>query len=459
MMEFLGLNFDVKNTPELDKTFVPLGRFFDAYTAQARHPFALAVEREGGLVSVYETALCTGGALEEADRLYVDRLAKALLWLRGGWKLIACGSDAAGDYLKRAYAQGGSREFDREFMERVYEHPFTVECRPYAERPVSRESSVSVGRHLEGCRIGLDAGASNIKVSAVVDGEVLYSESFPWRPKDKKDPKYHLEHLTAALRSAKAHMPRVDGVGVSSAGVFVADRCMVASLFLGVEQEDFDRHVKDIYRSAVRELGEGIPCAVANDGDVTALCGAMALGQNGVLGISLGTSTAGGYVDWKGNVTGWFNEMAFAPVDAQEKGALDEWAGDIGCGVKYLSQDGAVKLAEMAGIALSGSCPADQFSCLRKRMDGGEERCGAVYRDLGVYLGHSLALYAKFYDIRYALIMGGVAGGAGGDLLLGTARRVLREEYPHLSVPVEAPDSKVRMLGQSVAAASLPETK
>lgn len=458
-MHFLGLEFDVKNIPEIDRDFIPLGRFFDAYTAGATHPFALAVEREDGLVSVYETALRTAAVLDEADRLYVDRLAKALLWLRGGRKLIACGSTHAADYLRAAYAVGGSREFDLNFMQKVYEHPFTVESRPYAERPAPKEGSAPVGRHLEGCRIGLDAGASNLKVSAVVDGETVYSQSFPWRPKEQADPAYHLEHLTAALRAAAAHMPRVDAVGVSSAGVFVADRCMVASLFLGVGEEDFDRQVKDIYRTAVRALGEDIPCAVANDGDVTALCGAMALDQNGVLGISLGTSEAGGYVDAGGNVTGWFNEVAFTPVDAQPEGALDVWAGDIGCGVMYLSQDGAVKLADMAGLTLEGEHVADRFASLRQKTDGGDEGCRAVYRDLGIYLGHSLALYAKFYDINYALIMGGVAGGVGGDLLLETARRVLREEYPALTFPVSAPDSKVRMLGQSVAAASLPNCR
>lgn len=455
-MNFLGLNLNVKNTPELDKGFVPLGRFFDAYTDGGTHPFALAVEREGGLVSVYETVLRTDGSLTEADTLYVDRLAKALLWVRGGHKLIVCGSDAAADYLEEAYSRTGSRAFDWGFMGRVYERPFTVERRTYENRPAARENSTPVGRHLAGCRIGLDAGASNLKVSAVVDGQAVFSQSYPWRPKDKKDPAYHLEHLTAALRAAGEHMPRIDAVGVSSAGVFVADRCMVASLFLGVEQADFDKYVKDIYRNAVSALGHNIPCSVANDGDVTALCGAMALETDGVLGISLGTSTAGGYVDGKGNITGWFNELAFVPMDAQKNGALDEWAGDIGCGVKYLSQDGAVKLADMAGITLTGDGPADRFACLRKLMDGGDKRCEAVYRDLGIYLGHSLALYSKFYDLRYALIMGGVAGGHGGDIILSEARRVLVEEYPDCTFPVAAPDSKVRMLGQSVAAASLP---
>ncbi|SBV95014.1 conserved hypothetical protein [uncultured Eubacteriales bacterium] len=458
-MQFLGLELAVKNIPALDPGFVPLEAFFASYIRGASHPFALAVEREGGLVSVYETALRTPGELNEADRLYVDRLAKALLWLRGGWKLIACGSGAAGEYLRSAYVPGGSRDFDRGFMERVYERPFAVESRPYDARPAPRESPAPIGRHREGCRIGLDAGASNLKVSAVADGVSVFSETYPWRPKDKADPSYHLERLTAALRAAAGHLPRVDAVGISSAGVFVADRCMVASLFLSVEQEDFNRRVKDIYRTAVAALGEGIPCAVANDGDVAALSGAMELDAGGVLGISLGTSQAGGYVDGNGNVTGCFNEVAFAPVDVQEDAALDEWSGDIGCGVKYLSQDGAVKLAEKARLELSGEGPAERFAALRQYMDAGDTRAAAVYRDLGIYLGHTLALYSLFYDIRHVLIMGGVAGGPGGDILLAEAKRVLAEEYPRCTFTVAVPDAGSRHLGQSYAAATLPAVR
>lgn len=112
-MKFLGLDLPVTHLPELDKTFVPLARFLRVYESGAKYPFALAVEREDGLVSVYDTALRTEGALDEADRLYVDRLAKFLLWSRGGWKLVACGSPAAAEYLRSAYAPGGSRNFDR----------------------------------------------------------------------------------------------------------------------------------------------------------------------------------------------------------------------------------------------------------------------------------------------------------------------------------------------------------
>ena len=212
-MEFLGLELPVTHLPELDKTFVPLARFFRVYESGATHPFALAVERENGLVSVYNTALRTEGALDQADRLYVDRLAKFLLWSRGGWKLIACGSAAAAEYLRDAYAHGGSRDFDRDFMEGVYERPFTVESRSYADRPAEKGSSRPVGRHLEGCRIGLDAGASNLKVSALVDGKSVFSETMPWRPHHRRPPR-RCRAPAPGGRRGRVHRRRAGGGAV-----------------------------------------------------------------------------------------------------------------------------------------------------------------------------------------------------------------------------------------------------
>ncbi len=92
-------------------------------------------------------------------------------------------------------------------------------------------------------------------------------------------------------------MPRVDAIGISSAGVYIDNRIMVASLFLKVPDEIFEKRVKNMYLDAAKEIGDGIPVVVANDGDVTALAGAMELNENSVLGIAMGTSEAGGYID------------------------------------------------------------------------------------------------------------------------------------------------------------------
>ena len=89
--------------------------------------------------------------------------------------------------------------------------------------------------------------------------------------------------------------------------------------------------------------------------------------------------------------------------------------------------------------------------------ESGDERALAVFRDIGVYLGHTLPLYASVYDLRHLLVLGRVASGVGGECIVSRCRRVLAEEYPALSVSVTLPDEQFRRMGQSVAAASLPE--
>lgn len=458
-MKFLNVDIPVKNIPELDKGFIPLGLFFENYCKGAAKPLCVAVERTGGQIGVYETKIYATDEMKAADAYYVDRLVKFLLWSWGGFKVYICGDDNVAAAIKTAYSPVGTRAFDQEFMERVYETKFEVISLPYDKKPAAVQKSEAIGRHMEGCRIGFDAGGSDRKVSAVVDGEAIYSEEVVWFPKTNSDPDYHYNGIVEAMKTAASKMPRVDGIGISSAGVYVDNKCMVASLFLKVGKEDFDKKVKNIYLRAAAEIGADIPVVVANDGDVTALAGAMGLDDNGVLGIAMGTSEAVGYVDCDGNITGWLNELAFAPVDGAPDAMEDEWSGDIGCGVKYFSQDGVIKLAPRAGIELKGTSPAEKLKEVQELMAKDDERAVKIFESIGVYLGHTLALYAKFYHIRHVLMLGRVMSGKGGDIILEVAQRVMTQEYPEIKFSPETPDEKTRRVGQSVAAASLPEVK
>lgn len=455
-MKFMNIDVSPKNIPVLDEGFVPLGLFFKNYQAGASKPVCIAVERSGGQIGTYETKIYGTPDMAQTDAYYIDRLVKFLLWSWGGFKVSICGDDAVAQAIAKAYTPEGTRAFDQEFMERVYETKFIVESLPYDKKPQACSKAEAVGRHMDGCRIGFDAGGSDRKVSAVIDGVPVYSEEVVWFPKTNPDPDYHYQGIVDAFKTAASKMPRVDAIGISSAGVYVDNKCMVASLFLKVSKEDFDAKVKNIYTRAAKEIGD-VPVVVANDGDVTALAGAMGLGDNGVLGIAMGTSEAVGYVDMDGNITGWLNELAFAPVDAQPSAMVDEWSGDIGCGVKYFSQDGVIKLAAHAGITLTGESPAEKLKEVQTLMEQGDERAAKIYESIGVYLAHTLALYAMFYDIRHVLMLGRVTSGKGGDILMDTAARVLKEEYPAISFVPETPDEKTRRVGQSVAAASLPE--
>ena len=459
-MKHLGIEVSVTHMPELDPGFIPLGKFFTAFLKDAKEPLDIAVERSGGEVAVYRTKIHGTDEMAQADVYYVDRLIKMLLWMKGGFKVYLSGSKAVYEAIKDAYRVGGSRAFDADFMSNVYEKPFEV---VYCDHvPEEKSNPQAVGRHLDGCRIGFDAGGSDRKVSAVVNGEPVFSEEVVWFPKTTADPDYHYQGIVSALKSAAEHMPRVDAVGVSSAGIYIENRTMVASLFLKVPKEDFDAKVKDIYIRAIKDTFGDVPYVVANDGDVSALAGAMSLEENNIMGIAMGTSEAVGYVDQNGNITGWLNELAFAPVDANPDAMEDEWSGDIGCGVKYFSQDGVIKLAPAGGIELDPALsPAEKLKVVQKAMEEGNPGAAAVYRSIGVYLAHSLALYYHFYGFKHVLLLGRVMSGKGGDLLLDTCKSVLADEYPEIASKINPtmPDEKARRVGQSVAAASLPEIK
>lgn len=456
----------LKVNAKLDPKFQPLSlvcRDMREATAENGQDIVIGIERTKGNITTYKTRIyCDGTGHDEENFRFIERMTKSLLWVAGGYKIIIAGSEVVGNKIKEAYTDGGLRDFDVHFMERVYECKFEVEVRSIEDAPVNNEAAAPVGRHLNGCRIGFDAGGSDRKVSAVIDGESVYSEEVVWFPKINEDPEYHYQGILEAMKTAASHMPRVDAIGVSSAGVYVDNRIMVASLFLKVSDEDFEKRVKNMYLDVAKEIGENIPIEVANDGDVTALAGAMDLNDNSVLGVAMGTSEAGGYVDPQGNITGWLNELAFVPVDFCEEAMVDEWSGDYGCGVKYFSQDGVIKLAPYAGIELDENLsPAEKLKVVQGLMKEGDERAAAIYDTIGAYFGYAIAFYTEFYDIKHVLIMGRVTSGEGGVILLERAQEVLDKEFPELAqkITLHIPDENSRRVGQSVAAASLPEIK
>ncbi len=459
-MNRFGVSVELKHIPVLDPEFIPLMRFNHAFLADAKKPVGIAVERADGQMASCHTFIHGTPEMAQADHYYIERIVKTILWMKGGFKVYVSGDEGTYEYLKTVYCAGGQQEFDWDYMASVFEHPFEIVL--VDEIPEAKDAPKAIGGHLGGCRIGFDAGGSDRKVSAVVDGETVYSEEVVWFPKINSDPDYHYDGIVAALKSAAEHMPRVDAVGVSSAGVFINNRTMNASLFLKVPKELYDKKVKDIYIRAIRDTFGDVPYCVINDGDVSALAGAMSLNDNSVLGIAMGTSEAVGYVDEEGRITGWLNELAFVPVDAQPDAMRDEWSGDIGCGVKYFSQDGVIKLAPRAGIELDESAsPAEKLKAVQALMAQDDPRAAKVYESIGVYLGHTLAYYYELYGCRHVLLLGRVMSGKGGDLILDTAKKVLADEYPEAAgkmVP-ELPDEKFRRVGQSMAAASLPEIK
>jgi predicted NBD/HSP70 family sugar kinase len=452
-------------TPPLDPDFRPAvlaNRHFQQTVAAsgAGEPLIIALERADGVVSRYGTVVYPAGHPHAADNLpCIERVVKFLLWQRGGWKVTVGGGAAAdiADHLRRVYAPAGERAFDDDFMGRtVYEQPFTVASCPIDDVPPANEAGQPLGRNLDGYRIGFDLGASDRKVSAVVNGEAIFSEEVVWQPRQNSDPAYHYREIVAALKSAQEKMPRLDAIGGSSAGIYVNNRPMVASLFRGIPADRFGE-IRSMFQRIRDEFG--VPLEVVNDGDVTALAGSMSLEDNEVLGVALGSSEAVGYVDAHGHITGWLNELAFAPVDYQPNAPADEWSGDRGVGALYFSQQAVFRLAPKVGIELPADVPdADKLKHVQQFLEAGHEGAAQIWQTIGVYLGYGIAHYADFYHLRHVLILGRVTSGQGGPLILAEAQRVLQTEFPTLAgtVKIQLPDEKSRRVGQSIAAASLP---
>ena len=456
-MNYLSIQYDYRNKPLLDESFIPFGVWARAYLQGADRPFRVALERENGRVSVFSSCL-RGEEYTDANLRYMERYVKFLLWSVGGWRVTICGCEETANKLKGIFCLDGERRFDANFNIDIFERPFELTVCGEADFPKANEQARSIGGHLEGCRIGFDAGGSDRKVSAVIDGVSVYSEEVVWFPKQSTDLSYQYGGIVEAFKTAASKMPRVDAIGVSSAGTFVGNAPMVSSLFIKIPREQREE-VKTVYDRAAKEIGD-VPIVVANDGDVTALAGAMSLGSGAVMGIAMGTSEAAGYVTPDGKILGWFNELAFAPVDLQPGAPQDEWSTDFGVGCKYFSQDAVIRLAPRAGIELDPALSlADKLKAVQKLAEEGHEGAKKIFVTIGAYLAHTLSLYASFYDLRYLLVLGRVASGIGGDLLIEECNRILKEEYPALAekITVMLPDEKARRVGQSIAAASLPE--
>ena len=459
------LSVATKLKPPLDPGFQPAVLWNRAYRdlvardAGAR-PFALALVRADGAASLHRDRVLSAAHPAAAHTLrYVERLLKFLLWQKGGCRVLVAGADEIAAALAQIYAPAGARAFDHGFMgEKLFGRPFSIEACAESALPVEHDAGLPIGRNLDGCRIGFDLGGSDRKAAAVIDGKVVFSEEIAWDPYFQKDPSYHIEGVQDSLTRAAAHLPRVDAIGGSAAGVYVNNEVRAASLFRGVPPELFEKHIRRMFFTLQARWG-GVPFEVANDGEVTALAGSMSMRDNAVLGISMGTSLAAGYVTPAGNITPWLNELAFAPVDYRADAPRDEWSGDLGCGVQYFSQQGVARLAKRAGFAFPAGMPfPEQLIEVQKAMAAGDARARAIYETIGTCFGYAIAHYADFYEVRNLLILGRVTSGVGGELILAKAGEVLRAEFPALAeeIQLRTPDEKDKRHGQAVAAASLP---
>ena len=451
----------LKFVPELDPDFLPAVLWNREYRSLAEstgggRKLELAISRKDG--TTFRWASPVLPASDESAELtlrYVERVVKFLLWQKGGSRILIAGASEVAARLARIYSADGVRSFDWDFIGRkIFGEAIEVRAVEPEELPVANDEAMPLGRHLDGCRIGFDLGGSDRKCAAVIDGEVVFSEEVVWDPYFQSDPQYHIEGIHDSLKRAAAHLPRVDAIGGSSAGVYVNNEVRAASLFRGVSEEDFERHIRRVFFT-LRERWGGVPFEVVNDGEVTALAGSMALASNSVLGVAMGTSEAAGYVDEGGHIRPWLNELAFAPVDYSGTAPRDEWSGDSGCGAQYFSQQAVARLAPAAGFDFGAMPFPEQLVKVQEAMAAGDGRARKIYETIGTCFGYAIAHYADFYPISSLLILGRVTSGEGGEIIIREAEKVLSGEFPELRIRLVVPDEKTKRHGQAVAAASL----
>jgi len=464
----IARSLNPKHRPPLDPDFVPPVLWNNAFRHSIKEEetteLIVRTSQPGGTDFVHRTYIgIDEGTHRESNYFCADRMLKFILWGLGGSQVAIDGPVGMVEELAAIYAPGGERALDAEFIgKRIFLERLKFHHEANLDIPLDDAPPPPLGGNLDSCRIGFDLGGSDRKAAAVRHGEVVFSEEIPWDPYFQADPDYHYQGIMDSLKRAAAHLPRVDAIGGSAAGVYIDNEPRVASLFRVVTDDVFAAKVRPLFKRIAAEFG--VPLTVVNDGDVTALAAAQMLGERrkgGVLGLAFGTSLAAGYVSPGGHLTPWLNELAFVPVDyrtAEQGGHVDEWSGDAGTGVRYFSQQALTQLAPAAGFDFGDLPLPEQLVEVQQAMAAGDERAAQIYRSYGVYLGYSLAHFRQYYDFAHVLILGRVTSGPGGAFILEKAKEVLADEFPQLAAKLDfiAPDETFKRHGQSIAAASLP---
>ena len=454
----------LKYTPTYDPNFKPaflkLRKLREAAKADPEAGLiVIAIERDNNAINRYELPYPKAALECKSFPKFVERLVKFMLWSAGGYKIMIDAPEAVVEKIKADYTEEGERAFDYGFFKTVYGRPIEVIAMPAAEIPAGHDLAISLGGNMNGNRIGFDLGGSDFKLTAMVNGESVWQKEVPWDPYNATDAAYHYDHIKAGFEETLSHLPggKVDAIGGSSAGVIVDNELRHAGLIKGIKDPDQYRQAQLLFKRLKADYG--VPMEVANDGDVSALVGCLALGKKGIIGLAMGTSEAVGYIDnsEKGVLTGRISELAFAPVDVNCDAAVDPWSGDAGVGALYFSQQAVNKLGLAAGFPFKEETLPLRLKEVQKAMEADDPTAVKIYEDIGIYLGYTLPWYAEFYDYTSLMLLGRVSSGKGGDLILATAKKVLTEEFPEYNIDIFMPDEQVRRLGQSAAAASLPE--
>ena len=472
-----------KFVPEYDQGFRPCGlvnRLFRRMCADLKEQehVVLGFERENGLVQREAVPILPAKyGRADLNRQIVEHHVQYLVWARGAWRVLLAGNEDVCRPVAAMWEQSGCRPKDREIMADSYltqGQNFEIKLVSADQISATPESGTQVGAHMDGVRLGLDIGASDVKVAVMINGKVVFKKAFKWNLQDEKwlpenqndvDAIYQClaEKVRIALRFIKDHHPEVkeaDALGVSSAGIIVNNLVKVASWLKKVPKDKKG----DIFLRLAQEFN--LPVEVRNDGDVTALTGAREHQTPWVMGVALGSSVAGGYTahfpgggPQDAQIMGWLNELAFLPMDYNPDGLRDGWTKNMGTAAPYLTQQAMPSLLARAGISVpEGAILYDQLKLAHKLANNGDKRALGVFRTIGTRLGYFAAQNHDFYAYDLLLVLGRVVAGRGGDEIIRCATEVCRGgEFPDMEkVRITTPTaSDDRELAQAITACTL----
>lgn len=436
------------NLLKYDPSFVPAYLQYEDFMRSATHPFKITIQRDN---RISYTLDCPFSDDLEESYFFLKKGILILLWMIGGDRILFKGEKKMYDYLLQHKDKDPELKKTLDEMSNIFQHEIDF---IYTEEDFEDKCEmIHLHGDFNGCRIGFDAGGSDRKVSAVINGKVVFSEEVLWLPKEQHDWHYHYDGILDSLKRAASHLPRVDGIGFSTAGVVLDDEMAQPALFFAVPEEDKKTHVRTIFKDIMKNEFKGVPFKVANDGDVSAIGASQVFKKDYVLGLALGTSFAAGYC-CNNCLNGWINELGKAPFNFAPD-ALSHYAMHIqGAASEYLSQKGIIRLCKNAGYPFEGTL-AKQLKQIQKLADEGNETVLECYAEMGIYLASALIGYAHYFRIDSVLLLGRVMTGRGGNALLDSCKAFLKERKPELKMEIFTADENFKRLGQSYIAASL----
>lgn len=416
------------------------------FSKRASHPFSLCLKR-GEEIS-FPFAMKITPDYEESYS-YVKKALLTMLWMVGGDRLVFDGDkDFCGYLFSRA---SKDEELQRSFaeMSKIYGKDVRLEFGPVSLMASFPKRKIALSS--KGKRIGLDLGGSDIKVTALDEGKAVYTSEFPWDPKSATDCFYHIEHIKKALLEAERRLGGVDAVGISTSGVVAGDKLIYPSLFLSCDEKQKRYCITTIYKDIVASLFPDSSFFLLNDGDASALLSSYLYGADDVLGLSLGTSLASGYIK-EGALCPYLNELSKAPIDFSESAKSHYSLGIRGSASEVLGQKGIVSLTQAKDLFFAGNLP-EKLAQIQDRCKKGEEKAIACFEELGEMLGSAILYWSLFLPFSSVAVFGRVSDGNGGEIMRASALKEITKNGKRIDfIKV---DERFKRLGQSYLAALL----